>query len=116
MTLPSDAFSSSTIQKSDPILKGTLNNGFLKSSNTDFIVTVDVGFINISYLNDYITNDCITIEITNETGQVVYYNPTDPVAGKNLMINCSDWEEGCYSISITDNSGGCISGNFYISH
>jgi len=114
MLLSSFSFTSTTQAKDvakDVVLKGTLHNGILRSSTVDFIVTMYADCINIDYLDDWSN---ITIEITNESGKLYYENIVDPVSGKSLMIDISDWENGSYQISFTNDSGGCVYGDFDI--
>ena len=95
------------------LLKGSLYVGQLRSLNQEISVSLDEGFISIYYWVNYVH---ITIQITDETGQPVYYNVVDPVAGDSLMIDISDWKEGNYTISFSNSSGGCIIGEFELVH
>ena len=117
MLLSGFTFSTTSSQTGNPayevILKGKFSNGIPKSLTQDFIVTVDANFINIFYLTDYVD---IAIEITDESGQLVYFNYVDPETGKNLLIDISNWQEGSYHISFTNNSGGCVYGDFDVIH
>ena len=117
MLLSGFTFSATSSAMGNPtnevILKGTLSNGLPKSLTQDFIVTVDANSINVFYLIDYVD---IAIEITDESGQLVYFNYVDPETGKNLLIDISNWQEGSYHISFTNNSGGCVYGDFDVIH
>ena len=104
---------SSFTSSNDVVLQGQFGTGELRSSTVDFSVTVDANSINIDYWKDYKN---ITIEILDATGQTVYNNVVDPVAGGSLTIDISDWTEGSYHISFTNTSGGCIYGDFDVLH
>ena len=97
----------------DVVLQSQFGNGALRSLIMDFSVTVDVNSIYIDYWKD---NNNITIDITDATGQTVYDKVVNPVAGESLTIDISDWVEGCYHISFTNTSGGCIYGDFNVVH
>lgn len=79
----------------------------------DFDVTVDDSSIDIAYLKDYAG---IAIEITDEAGQLAFSEVVNPVSGKSLIIDISDWAEGSYHISFTNSAGDCIYGDFDIVH
>ena len=113
MLLPDFTFAS-TNQADDEIpLAGSLESTIQRSLFADLSVTVDANTLNIEYWKDY-TN--ITIEVTDETGQSVYKKIVNPVAGKSLTIDISDWDPGSYHISFTNTSGGCIYGDFDVVH
>jgi len=57
-----------------------------------------------------------TIEITNATGQTVFEERVNPVAGESLTIDISNWAEGSYHISFTNTSGGCVYGDVEVVH
>jgi len=114
MLLSSFTFASATQEKNaakDVPLKGSLSNPLLRSSTVDFIVTVYDDCINIDYM-DNLSN--ITIEITDDSGTLYYEDIVNPVNGKSLEIDISNWENGSYHISFTNSSGGCVYGDFDI--
>jgi len=93
-------------------LKGQLTQPILRSFTIPFEAFINSNSIYINYLED-LSN--ITIEITHENGQLVYYTIINPVNGEYMIIDTSDWDEGNYHISFNNDSGGCISGDFEIS-
>ena len=108
-------FSTKTTEE-DPapvVLSGTLNTGGLRSSQQDFIVTVSANYIDISYCKNYAN---ITIEIMDASGQTVYSEKVNPVAGESMTIDISGWAVGSYHISFTNTSGGCVYGDFEVGH
>jgi len=107
---------SSFTTKTDPKpvdLSGAYDKGTQRSLTSDFFVTVDANSINIEYGKD---NSNITVEVTAATGQTVYEEEVNPVAGEGLTIDISDWAEGSYHISFTNTSGECIYGDFEVVH
>jgi len=97
----------------DIVLQGTLGTGTLRSSQQDFIVTVGANYIDISYCKNYAN---ITIEIMDASGQTVYSEKVNPVAGESMTIDISGWAVGSYHISFTNTSGGCVYGDFEVVH
>ena len=92
-------------------LQGSLAQGSTRSSGDPFEVFLSPYSIDISFLQDL--RD-ITIEITDEWGETVYYNIVNPVSGQTLPISIIGWEEGIYTITFSDDTGGCIYGEFEI--
>lgn len=94
-------------------LAGSLEMIPLRSGGNPFDVTLSSYLINITYLNDL---NNITIKIFDETGAIVYQNNVNPVSGEQLLINITNWTEGYYSISFSNDTGGSITGEFEILH
>ena len=56
----------------------------------------------------------ISIEIMDESGEQVYFDVVNPVCGQTLPISILGWEEGIYSITFSNSTGGCVYGEFEI--
>jgi hypothetical protein len=92
-------------------LHGSLSNGQLRPSFIPFEVTQSANLITIAYQS---TLSNIGIQITDELGVTVYSNNVNPVSGQQLSISITGWEAGSYEITISNSSGGFISGEFNI--
>jgi hypothetical protein len=67
--------------------------------------------ITVSYL---INLNNITVQIVNASGQTVYSNTVNPVAGGQLYISLASLSSGDYTISFTSANGGSMYGDFEI--
>ncbi|GHT13775.1 hypothetical protein FACS189432_02850 [Bacteroidia bacterium] len=101
----------SGIEEEEMVLHGSFQNNPLRSLSMPFSVTKTANQIIVDYLQS-LTN--ITLTVLNEYGDVMYYDIVSPSINGQLVINISNWEEGSYTISFSNNSGGCIYGNFEI--
>lgn len=102
----------STDKKEEVLLAGTLETGMIKSlSIIPFEVWKSSTSIDISYLSS-LSN--ITIEIKDESGQAFYQSIVNPVSGGQLIIDIQGWASGTYTITFSDDNGGCIYGTFAI--
>jgi hypothetical protein len=70
--------------------------------------------------SSYITVNCfvnlnnIAVQIVNASGQTVYSNNVNPVAGRQLYISLAGLPAGDYTLTFTSSNGGCIYGYFEI--
>ena len=98
--------------KEEVLLSGTLGTGMIKSlSIIPFNVWKSSVAIDISYLSN-LSN--IIVEIKNESGQSFYHSNVNPVSGEQLLIDIVGWSQGTYSITFTNDKGGCVYGTFTI--
>lgn len=103
---------SSTDKKEEVLLAGTLETGLVKSLTIiPFEVWKSSTTIDISYLNSL---SDITIEIKDESGQTFYNSVVNPVSGGQLVIDIQGWAAGTYTITFTNDKGGCVYGSFII--
>ena len=103
---------SSSDIKEEVLLSGTLETGLIKSlSIIPFEVWKSSTSIDISYLSS-LSN--ITIEIKDESGQTFYNSVVNPVSGGQLIMNIQGWAAGTYTITFSNDKGGCVYGAFDI--
>jgi hypothetical protein len=102
----------SSDKKEEVLLSGTLETGLIKSlSIIPFEVWKSSTSIDISYLSS-LSN--ITIEIKDESGQTLYNSVVNPVSGGQLIIDIQGWAAGTYTITFSNDKGGCVYGAFDI--
>ena len=92
-------------------LRGSLENIPVRSLLQPFRVTKNNHSVNIYYLQNL---SDISIEITNEFGQVVYSNNVNAVSGGSLHIDILNWSSGIYTIQFRKSFGNRIYGDFEI--
>jgi hypothetical protein len=92
-------------------LHGTLAIGVMRSLIRPIEVSKSAFALTIHYLT-HLSN--IQVEILNESGQSLYSATVSPVAGDQSFVNLSSWQTGNYTIYFTNNTGGCIYGEFEI--
>ena len=103
---------SSTDKKEEVLLAGTLETGLVKSLTIiPFEVWKSSTSIDISYLSSL---SDITIEIKDESGQILYHSIVNPVSGGQLLIDIQGWATGAYTITFSNETGGCVYGTFTI--
>jgi hypothetical protein len=103
---------SSSDIKEEVLLSGTLETGLIKSlSIIPFEVWKSSTSIDISYLSS-LSN--ITIEIKDESGQTSYNSVVNTVSGGQLIIDIQGWAVGTYTITFSNDKGGCVYGAFDI--
>ena len=103
---------SSTDKKEEVLLAGTLETGMIKSLGIiPFEVWKSSASIDISYLSSL---SSITIEIKDESGQTFYNSVVNPVSGGQLVIDIQGWAAGAYTITFSNETGGCVYGTFTI--
>lgn len=103
---------SSTDKKEEVLLAGTLETGMIKSLGIiPFEVWKSSASIDISYLSSL---SSITIEIKDESGQTFYNSVVNPVSGGQLVIDIQGWAAGTYTITFSNETGGCVYGTFTI--
>jgi hypothetical protein len=96
----------------DPIfLKGCLTSTGPKSLNMPFQAIKNPSHIDV-YYSVNLTN--ITVKIVNASGQILYSNNVNPVAGEQLYISLSGLPAGDYTIVFTAPNGNSIYGDFEI--
>ena len=99
-------------KKEEVLLSGTLGTGMIKSlSIIPFDVWKSSTSIDISYLSN-LSN--IDVEIKNESGQSFFHSNVNPVSGQQLLIDIFGWAQGIYTITFTNDNGGCVYGSFTI--
>jgi hypothetical protein len=103
-------FSSYAAEKNEIVIMGDFQTGRVKSLFKPFTVWQSGSSIEVIWQSS-LTN--ITVEVSDETGNIVYSVVVSPTSGELLTINASDWEAGDYIISITNASGSCY-GEFNI--
>jgi hypothetical protein len=91
-------------------LHGTLAVGVLRSLVPPVEVSKSSSCITIHYL--ITMSSPLYLTILDATEASVYTNVLDPVAGEQLVIDISDWSSGDYTLYITNNTGGCLYGDF----
>jgi hypothetical protein len=102
----------STDKKEEVLLAGRLETGMIKSlSIIPFEVWKSSTSIDISYLSS-LSN--ITIEIKDESGLTSYQSIVSPVSGGQLIIDIQGWAAGTYTITFSNDNGGCVYGAFDI--
>jgi hypothetical protein len=104
-------FQSEYSQEEEVLLQGSLLTGVLRSSFIPFEVTKNAYQITVAYLVNL--ND-ISVDILDESGQLVYSDNVNPVAGGQLLINIANWVNGNYTIFFTNSSGKNLYGTFVI--
>ena len=98
--------------KEEVLLSGTLGTGMIKSlSIIPFDVWKSSASIGISYLSNL---NNIDVEIKNESGQSFFLSNVNPVSGEQLLIDIVGWAQGTYTITFTNDKGGCVYGTFTI--
>ncbi len=103
---------SSTDKKEEVLLAGTLETGMIKSLGIiPFEVWKSSTSIDISCLSS-LSN--ITVEIKDESGQTFYHSVVNPVSGGQLSIDIQGWATGTYTITFSNDNGGCVYGSFVI--
>ena len=103
---------SGTDKKEEVLLAGTLEIGMIKSLGIiPFEVWKSSASIDISYLSSL---SSITIEIKDESGQTFYNSVVNPVSGGQLVIDIQGWAAGTYTITFSNETGGCVYGTFTI--
>ena len=103
---------SGTDKKEEVLLAGTLETGMIKSLGIiPFEVWKSSASIDISYLSSL---SDITIEIKDESGQILYHSIVNPVSGGQLLIDIQGWATGAYTITFSNETGGCVYGTFTI--
>jgi hypothetical protein len=98
----------------DPIiLHGCLAQVAPKSLvvNMPFQAVKSYPYIKVYYLSN-LSN--ITVQIVNASGQTVYANSVNPVAGGHLYISLANLSAGDYTIVFTAPNGNSIYGDFEI--
>jgi hypothetical protein len=99
--------------ENDPIaLQGSLADMPVRSySSTPFQAVKHPSHIDVYYL---ISLNNITVKIVKASGQIVYSNTVNPVAGGQLYISLSGLPSGDYTIVFSNANGGSIYGDFEI--
>lgn len=98
--------------KEEVLLAGRLETGMIKSlSIIPFEVWKSSTSIDVAYLKD-LSN--ITVEIKDESGQILYHSIVNPVSGGQLLIDIQGWATGAYTITFSNETGGCVYGTFTI--
>jgi len=92
-------------------LQGSLGGGTIKSSDIPIEVFLSQYAISITFLQDL---KDITIAIVDESGEPVYFDVVSPVNGETVPISISGWDEGIYTITFSNKSGGGVYGVFEI--
>jgi hypothetical protein len=92
-------------------LFGSLSVIPLRSFATPFQATKHSSYISVNYL---VTLTNISVQIVNASGQTVYSNTVNPVAGGQLYISLTGLPAGEYTLSFTGANGGSIYGDFEI--
>lgn len=96
---------------SDIELSGKLDECSLRSSGSEILAFQESASIIFSPM---ININNITIEITDESDNVVFSDIENLKYGENIVINISDLAKGSYSLSIESCSGGSLTGGFDI--
>ncbi|MDR2651778.1 MAG: DUF3244 domain-containing protein [Prevotellaceae bacterium] len=68
-------------------------------------------YISVHYL---VNLNNIAVQIVNSSGQTVYSNVVNPVAGGQLSISLAGLSSGGYTLVFTSANGGCMHGDFEI--
>lgn len=98
--------------KEEVLLAGTLGTGMIKSLT---IIPFDVWKSSTSIEIDYLSNlSNITVEIKSDSGQTFHHSIVNPVSGGQLIIDIQGWAAGNYTITFTNDTGGCVYGAFTI--
>lgn len=93
-------------------MAGTLGTGMIKSLT---IIPFDVWKSSTSIEIDYLSNlSNITVEIKSDSGQTFHHSIVNPVSGGQLIIDIQGWAAGNYTITFTNDTGGCVYGAFTI--
>ena len=98
------------VERTKVILFGSLTHGGGRTLDEPFEVSLSQNSIDIYFLQN-LSN--LTIEVVNESSvQVFYEKSLNPFNGQCLEIGITGWDEGIYTIIFSNNTGGCIYGNF----
>lgn len=98
--------------KEEVLLAGRLETGMIKSlSIIPFEVWKSSTSIDVAYLKN-LSN--ITVEIKDESGLTFYHNIVNPASGGQLPIDIQGWATGGYTITFSNETGGCVYGTFTI--
>jgi hypothetical protein len=93
-------------------LHGSLSNMPIRSfTSQPFQVAKHFSYITVYYL---INLNNITVQIVKASGQTIYSNNVNPVAGGQLYISLAGLSSGDYTITFTSANGGCIYADFEI--
>lgn len=90
-------------------LSGRLQECGLRSSDPEITA---IEFSSSIELLSKINLKKVTIEITDQYGNIVFAKKGDLNAGQKISIRTIDWDEGEYNLAITSEDGGYISGIF----
>jgi hypothetical protein len=94
------------------LLQGSLADIPVRSySSTPFHAIKYSSHIDVYYL---VTLNNISVKIVKASGQIVYSNTVNPVAGGQLYISLAGLPSGDYTITFTSANGGSIYGDFEI--
>jgi hypothetical protein len=93
------------------LLIGSLIDRPLRSFSTPFNAVKYSSYIAVSYLSN-LSN--ITVQIVSASGQTVYTNIVNPVAGGQLYISLAELPSGDYTIVFVAPNGSSMYGNFEI--
>jgi hypothetical protein len=74
-----------------------------------FVVTKNSSFVTVHYLTSL---DNIQVKVVKDSGQTVYLNCVNPVAGKLLHISLAGFASGGYTVVFTNAAGNNIYGYF----
>jgi hypothetical protein len=98
--------------KEEVLLAGRLETGMIKSiSIIPFEVWKSSTSIDVTYLKN-LSN--ITVEIKDESGLTIYHGVVNPVSGQQLLIDIQGWATSAYTITFSNETGGCVYGTFTI--
>jgi hypothetical protein len=100
-----------TPEEKTMLLHGALSTIPLRSFTMPFQATKHSSYISVYYL---VTLNNISVKIVNASGQIVYSNNVNPVAGGQLYISLAGLPSGDYTITFTSANGGSIYGDFEI--
>jgi hypothetical protein len=92
-------------------LMGSLYDPPVRSFSTPFQVIKHSSHISVYYL---VTLNNITVKIVKASGQIVYSNTVNPVAGGQLYIGLTSLPAGDYTLVFSSTNGNCVYGDFEI--
>ncbi|MDR0605022.1 MAG: DUF3244 domain-containing protein [Bacteroidales bacterium] len=100
-----------TPEEEEILIYGSLYFIPVKSFSQPFQATKYASYINVSYLAN-LTN--ITVQVVQASGQIVYSNTVNTVAGGQLCISLTGLSSGDYTLLFTAPNGNSVYGDFEI--
>ena len=106
------ALSAANAQASNIKLHGDLVQKPIRGMTTPIEAYQDAENVQLVFLTDL--GNLVVKVVRQKTGATVYLNTVDALQGSALEINTHKWKKGVYTLTITDEDGGFLEGEFFI--